>query len=301
MDSISNETALDQHGISTLHQTMDNGELRFRLKKSDGTAYIRTEAGDIGAWQNSHFHKSVRETYIIQSGWIAYAEERAGQPVLKVYTEGEIFTTRPSVVHNVYMAANAVVHTVKHGTGTGDDRDTEHTRIFDQACKALQSEEDIRAYAAQYPLSGDSEETYSSEYRHFDNLIWQVPAWITAIFALSTNVLGSDKLKLVSDMSGVGTSGLTVVFLLIVAGTILCFSHVKYRFRVHQKNMKRYSRTPIWKSASTWTQAVINIQAFALLMLALLILDIGLPWAFLISLLLFGALTANLERALRKA
>lgn len=301
MDTIFDDIAMEAHGVSTLHHRMDNGELRFRLKKADGTAYIRTEAGETGAWQESHFHNSVRETYIVQSGWVAYAEDRGGRPAMRVYSAGELFTTRPGVIHNVYMAAKSVIHTVKHGTGTGDDRNTEGTETFDQECKALQSEEDIQAYASHNPLPADPDETYSSEYRHFDNLIWQVPAWITAIFALSTNVLGSDKLKLVADMSGVSTSGLTVVFLLIVAGTILCFSHVKYRFRVHQKKMKRYSRTPIWKSASTWTQAVINIQAFALLMLALLILDIELPWAFLVSLFLFCALTVNLERALRTA
>src|SRR5690242_10293711 len=61
-------------GIVTRHEQMDNGEYRFRLLASDGSAYSRTVAGDRGAWQNSHSHNTARETYIVQSGWMAFAQ-----------------------------------------------------------------------------------------------------------------------------------------------------------------------------------------------------------------------------------
>lgn len=47
--------AREKHGIFTLHHQMTNLERRFRLKKSDGTAYIRTEASTEGGWQESHY------------------------------------------------------------------------------------------------------------------------------------------------------------------------------------------------------------------------------------------------------
>ena len=75
---------------------VENGELRFRLKKlTDGTAYIRTEASSAG-WQQCHYHQYVQETYIVQKGWIAYAEcIENDPPFLVIYNEGELFTTRP--------------------------------------------------------------------------------------------------------------------------------------------------------------------------------------------------------------
>ncbi len=53
-------------GVSIEHNQMPNGEFRFRLKHEDGTAYIRTEVTDSGGWQKSHYHRGVRETYIVQ-------------------------------------------------------------------------------------------------------------------------------------------------------------------------------------------------------------------------------------------
>ena len=61
-------------GIEAVHQEMENGERRFRLVSSDGSSYIRTEASKEGGWQNSHFHEQLTEIYIVQSGWLVYAE-----------------------------------------------------------------------------------------------------------------------------------------------------------------------------------------------------------------------------------
>ena len=61
-------------GVWTHHSEMPDGELRFRLKHDDGTAYSRTEATVGGGWQKSHSHRTVRETYITQRGRMALAE-----------------------------------------------------------------------------------------------------------------------------------------------------------------------------------------------------------------------------------
>ena len=41
---------LKEAGITTSGARMDNGEGRFRMMNSDGSGYIRTEAGPQGAW-----------------------------------------------------------------------------------------------------------------------------------------------------------------------------------------------------------------------------------------------------------
>jgi hypothetical protein len=98
---------------------MANGELRFRLMANDGSGYIRTIAPATGAWQNSHYHQAVLETYIVQRGWIGFVELISGEAVWAVITAGEVYTTRPHIPHNVYMPANAILHTVKHGEVAG--------------------------------------------------------------------------------------------------------------------------------------------------------------------------------------
>jgi hypothetical protein len=119
---INPEDAASKHGITTNHEVMKNGELRFRLNRNDGTAYILTIAGENGAWQNSHSHKQSQETYIVQTGWMAFAELKPGKaPLFRICEAGEVFTTTPGVPHNVYLPKGAVIHTVKHGDVIPDD------------------------------------------------------------------------------------------------------------------------------------------------------------------------------------
>jgi len=118
-------------GVSTEHNEMPTGELRFRLKHDDGTAYIRTEATDRGGWQNSHYHRSVRETYIVQLGRMAFAELVDGALRIRIFGPNEICTTKPNVSHNVYLYSNSVIHTVKHGEA-GDHADWHASSMLDE-------------------------------------------------------------------------------------------------------------------------------------------------------------------------
>lgn len=101
---------------------MANGETRHRMKASDGSGYIRTRyPNDEGAWQNSHYHISTFETYIVQSGTILYAELKDGEARVKEVTENGVITVKPGVHHNVYVFPNTDLHTVKHGATQAND------------------------------------------------------------------------------------------------------------------------------------------------------------------------------------
>jgi mannose-6-phosphate isomerase-like protein (cupin superfamily) len=128
-------------GVWAEHSQMPNGELRFRLKHRDGTAYSRTEAAENSGWQNSHFHRSIRETYIVQRGRMALAELVVGALKMRVFGPGEICTTEPNVSHNVYLYRGSVIHTVKHGDG-GDAADWQASPLLDELTAHL-SETDI--------------------------------------------------------------------------------------------------------------------------------------------------------------
>jgi hypothetical protein len=144
MESISTDTA-SALGISTSHSRMDNGELRYRLVAKDGSSYIRTEASADGGWQNSHYHKILHETYIVQDQWLAFAEFDGRDAELWIMRAGDIYTTRVGVSHNVYLPPRAVLHTVKHG-GAGDGDDWFSDPALDSLTKPL-SEAEILARA----------------------------------------------------------------------------------------------------------------------------------------------------------
>lgn len=131
-----------ERGVWTEHNEMLSGELRYRLKNMDGTAYIRTESGS-GGWQKSHYHKSVRETYIVQLGRMALAELIDGTLRLRVFGPGKVVTTEPYVAHNVYMFRGSIIHTVKHGR-EGQVSDWYAAQSFDEKTVHLGESEIIR-------------------------------------------------------------------------------------------------------------------------------------------------------------
>lgn len=108
-------------GIKTHHEQMDNGEKRYRLTADDGTGYCRTELPAQPVWQNSHYHKYAQELYIVQKGWLLFAELLQDGVQYRKYTTGEYFVTRPFTAHNLYAGERAVLHTVKFGEAAPDD------------------------------------------------------------------------------------------------------------------------------------------------------------------------------------
>lgn len=111
-----------QLGVVTNHEQMPSGEYRLWLMDTDGSGYIRTVAGEFGAWQNSHYHKGIREFYAVQKGWIAFVEwgDELGSLNLRVLREGETVMSKPGQPHNVYVPAGTVIHTVKFGDTAGE-------------------------------------------------------------------------------------------------------------------------------------------------------------------------------------
>jgi mannose-6-phosphate isomerase-like protein (cupin superfamily) len=136
-------------GVVAHHERMEIGELRFRLMGKDGSGYIRTVAAPSGGWQRSHSHTRIRETYIVQEGWIAMAVRRRDiEPEMQVtiLRAGDVFTTNIGEVHNVFMAGGAVTHTVKHGPEAAM-ADWLPCAEFDTMTRRL-SEEEIRRLSA---------------------------------------------------------------------------------------------------------------------------------------------------------
>lgn len=132
-----NDDQAKQHGIYTKHETMGNGERRFRLLHEDGSSYCRTESTQ-GAWQNSHFHKGITELYVVQKGWIAFAELTTEDKVqIRILNQGKDVKVKPFLAHNIYMSADSVIHTIKYGSSDiatdwfASPKLDEHTRYLE--------------------------------------------------------------------------------------------------------------------------------------------------------------------------
>lgn len=115
------DSELENYGISLKHNIMDNGEKRFRLIGKDGSSYIRTESTEEGAWQNSHYHTSIKELYLVQKGTIKFVELIDDKLVVNIYSEGEFCISKPMIPHNVYMSPNTITHTIKYGDCSNAD------------------------------------------------------------------------------------------------------------------------------------------------------------------------------------
>ena len=298
---ISPAEAKRMHCIVTRHEQMENGEYRFRLEnQADGTAYVLTRADATGRWQQSHFHARLLETYVVQSGWMALAELIDGRLSLRTFGPGCMVTTRPGMVHNVYLPAGAVIHTVKHGEAPGEDRETDSTTAaFDLLTAELASEDRIRAEAIRSP----GKIVYTEEYRHFDNLIWQVPAWATAIFAISIQVCQD---LIANPLAGAaapasGNSTALLMLLLFMGVAIGCFSFVLVRFRCHQQGLKGYSATPRWRSASTIMQTLTTAESLVLMGIASWSLGLSAVWTTGIGLALLALLIWLAEHSVRNS
>ncbi|RAW19407.1 hypothetical protein DC345_01110 [Paenibacillus taichungensis] len=108
--------------VNTSFEQMSNGERKYKMVSEDGSYYCRTVASSQGAWQNSHFHNHITEFYVVQSGWIAYANFTNDHTLeIRVMGEGSHIIVQRGVHHNLYMSANSVIHTIKYGLNTHSD------------------------------------------------------------------------------------------------------------------------------------------------------------------------------------
>jgi len=309
-------SARDDYGLCIRHSQMStNGELRFRLNCNDGSAYIRTVTTDGSkGWQNPHFHKQLRETYIVGSGWIGYIEICNGVIEAKKFAKGDVFTTTPHVAHNIYMPANATIHTVKHNAETSTGETDWHGDSGD--CKVLAERV---SSSLQNNLLFDTFPTkkweapvstpytpvstpYTEAYRHFDNLIWQVPAWATGLFAAVVAIVGSllsgGQSQLLHDDYSMPLVNVASGLLAFFGVFTLVLAYALFRFRAHQASLKKTQNRVI--SPQSLLQIIVCIEAGLLLISSTYLARVNvLPVAVLLTLLI-GALTYYWEWAITR-
>jgi hypothetical protein len=93
---------------------------------------------------------------------------------------------------------------------------------------------------AQDIVKDEPSQIYTQDYRHFDTLIWQIPTWSSAVFALTATAAGigianGDKISLALGFSSRYLLG---VFVGTMALVLFLLLNVLIRFRLHHANIK---------------------------------------------------------------
>jgi hypothetical protein len=196
---ITPDDAASIHGIRTKHEQMPSGEFRFRLTSSDGNDYIRTAACSTGAWQKAHYHRSLQETYIVESGWMALAKEVNGKLICHIHWPSDVTTIKPTVIHNIYLPASAVIHTIKHGANAPGDWHESPSFTDQTTCL---SERDLLTKKCTTNSTNNSQsqhfEAYVLLYNTLDNLSWKIPSYIATgavVLPTLTTILYSQRLS----------------------------------------------------------------------------------------------------------
>lgn len=127
-------------GVTTSHERMDNGELRFRLQSDDGSKYCRTQASGGSGWQNSHLHHTTYEMNVVQAGAVLVVTGTEDGHSLRLCRAEDWFLSLPGVPHNCYLYPGAVLHTVKFGAAIAQG-DWIADPALDALCRTLDVED----------------------------------------------------------------------------------------------------------------------------------------------------------------
>jgi len=287
MKNIPDAEAKNDYGITCRHDLMDNGELRFRLNSEDGSAYIRTLSGETGAWQNSHFHKAMRETYIAQKGWMAFARLDDSKLSVSIIQAGDAITIEPFVIHNVYLPAGAIIHTVKHGIS--QEKDWFGDEGFNKMTKDL-TEEDIARLALKSGVEKDIDPRFNSYvaiYNNLDNLLWRIPS----LFIGGAAILIGFVANIVSKPNASLSPALWSAMFILIGALFLLGAYSMSRIRIHHSRMGvelrslesvGYFHTREETIKKLWTPGapILFILVFSLLGLALIVLGLVAIFSF---------------------
>lgn len=144
-----------------------------------------------------------------------------------------------------------------------------------------------------------SERKYTDEYRHFDALIWQTPAWCTAIFLVTLIGLNSiSSSNIIITATDLTQKELAISFITIMFLFVFSLTHTLYRFRVHQSSFKKHT-TPFWASASTYLQVLVTAQAMSLFVILLMLFSVPKWCSILIGLMSLFVVSAYREYFVR--
>ncbi len=102
-------------------KVMPNGQTRRRVRMGDVAITITTTT--VAGWEDSHFHKGLRESYTVIEGCMAFAYESTeedDQRGLIILGPGDSVSSDINNPHNVYLYAGTTIGVFVYGEPLGN-------------------------------------------------------------------------------------------------------------------------------------------------------------------------------------
>lgn len=268
---------------------------RYYLPDRDPLEVIETQMG-AHASQVAHSHNIVREAMLVLEGTICVEETVADVTSAQTLNAGDFVVFNRGVPHRMENHSDQLARTL-HFKFLGEGKD-----------RALFAEDKVISGTSVAPPAVVPD-IYTQDYRHFDNLIWQVPAWASAIFSLaitaSALVLANAKPIEAAFSLTVSAPRSVAFFLFAVFFVLLFLTNVFLRFRLHQRVAPRPNRRNVpalWYMGSGQTSLllVLFVEAGFILCFALIALGLAPVVADAIVAALFVPAFLYVEWSIRK-
>lgn len=150
-------------------------------------------------------------------------------------------------------------------------------------------------------------EIYTQDYRHFDNLIWQVPAWATAVFSFSVTsaVIILANANSIEKLFPIDPLRTLSIFLFSVFAVLMLLTNVFLKFRLHQKSVFRPHRRDVpslWfmPSGQTSLLLILFVEASVILCFALVAAGISLMLTKVLTIVFLVVGFSYVEWSVRK-
>jgi hypothetical protein len=229
---------------------------------------------DAHASQAAHSHSIVREAMLVLEGTICVEEMVADVTSAQTLNAGDFVVFDRGVPHRMENRSDQPARTL-HFKFLGEGKD-----------RALFADDKVISGTSVVPPTSVPD-IYTQDYRHFDNLIWQVPAWASAIFslAITASALGLANAKQIEAAFSLPVSAPRSIafFLFGVFFVLLFLTNVFLRFRLHQRVAPRPNRRHVpapWYMGSGQTSLLLVLFTEAGLILCFALITLGLAPVF---------------------
>jgi len=247
----------------------DSESRRYYLPDRDPLEVIETQMA-ARASQEAHCHNVIREAMLVLEGTITVEEKVADVTSRVTLNAGDFVVFDRGVPHRMENQLDQPARTL-HFKFLGEGKD-----------RTLFAEDKIVSGTAVASPEVDSE-NYSQDYRHLDNLIWQVPAWASAIFSLAVTasalaLANSNAIEKAFSFA-VHVSRSVAFFLSAVFVVLLLLTNVFLRFRLHQCVARRATSLKVdslWYMGSGQTSLLLVLFVESGLILVFALIAFGL-------------------------
>ena len=243
---------------------------RYYLPDRDPLEVIETRMNP-NTSQEAHSHRVVREAMLVLEGKVFVEEIVSGESNHQTLDAGDFVVFDRGVSHRI-------------SNNEGVQARTLHFKFLGEGKDRALFIEDKSETSTGPTLTTSLSEIYTQDYRHSDNLIWQVPAWASAFFSISITgaVLAlANSVKIERLLPSIKASLAVSIFLLSVFIVLILLLNVFLRFRLHQRaifrpNSRNVPRLWYMLPGQLSLLLVLFIEAAVILCFALITANMGL-------------------------